>query len=269
MNICIASDKRLAAETGITIRSKRFQRRMLKKFVRRLLTLTPYRIVRHAENRFQGIDHCLRHLGKLGYAPRRILDGGAYDGTFALACHAIFPAARIDMIEPQFATRPTLEALARAKGFAFHPQALTQQRGTMRFYCNEIPDDGAHVERASDPPGTTVDVEGVALDDLFGASLDSADRALLKLDLQGWELVALKGGPVTLARVEVLLIEVSIFKQHYEPSIPELVAFLDRAGFELYDVGSLSGRTRDDRLRQGDLVFVRRGSALLADSGWE
>ncbi len=242
---------------------------MLKEFVRRLLTFTPYRIVRHAENRFQASDHCLRHLGKRGYAPRRILDGGAYDGAFALECHAIFPGARIDMIEPQFATRPTLEALARARGFAFHPQALTEQRGTVRFYCNEVPDSGAHVAFASDLPDDIVDVEGVALDDLFGARLDAGDRTLLKLDLQGWELAVLKGGPVTLTRVEVLLIEVSFFKQNYEPSIPELVTFLDGAGFDLYDVGSLSGRTRDDRLRQGDLVFVRRGSPLLADDNWE
>ena len=47
-----------------------------------------------------------------------------------------------------------------------------------------------------------------------------------------------------------------------------MVAFFDQSGFDLFDVAGLMGRRRDDRLRQGDFIFVRRGSALSADTGW-
>ena len=47
-----------------------------------------------------------------------------------------------------------------------------------------------------------------------------------------------------------------------------LVAFMAAANFILYDIGSLAARARDNRLRQGDFVFVREDSDLLTDSAW-
>jgi hypothetical protein len=68
----------------------------------------------------------------------------------------------------------------------------------------------------------------------------------MKLDLQGYELHALAGSERTL----------------------ELMTWLDRKGFVLYDIAALSARARDGRARQGDLIFVRRTSALAADTAW-
>jgi hypothetical protein len=91
---------------------------------------------------------------------------------------------------------------------------------------------------------------------------------LMKLDLQGYELHALAGSERTLAKTEVILTEVSFFAQRYEPTILELMTWLDRKGFVLYGVAALSARARDGRARQGDLIFVRRTSALAADTAW-
>jgi len=71
-----------------------------------------------------------------------------------------------------------------------------------------------------------------------------------------------------LSSIEIILTEVSFFSQAYEPSILELLAFLDEKGFLLYDVAALAGRTRDNRLRQGDLIFARKGTRLLEDGNW-
>ena len=92
---------------------------------------------------------------------------------------------------------------------------------------------------------------------------------LLKLDLQGYELHALRGGAAFLRSAEAILTEVSFFAQAYEPPIAELVSFLNDNGFQLYDVAALGGRPRDNRLKQGDLIFVRFGSQLLEDGRWE
>ncbi|MEM1300700.1 MAG: hypothetical protein AAGH68_15615 [Pseudomonadota bacterium] len=48
--------------------------------------------------------------------------------------------------------------------------------------------------------------------------------------------------------------------------ISELFACLDRVGFELHDVASISSRRCDGRARQGDFVFVRRSSPLVAEA---
>jgi hypothetical protein len=39
-------------------------------------------------------------------------------------------------------------------------------------------------------------------------------------------------------------------------------------GFAVYDVAALASRPSDGRVRIGDLIFVRRGSALMDDDRW-
>jgi hypothetical protein len=111
-------------------------------------------------------------------------------------------------------------------------------------------------------------VAAATLDALFD-SVKRDDRPLLKLDLQGYELHALQGGARLLKSVEAILAEVSFYAQAYEPPIATLVSFLSDNGFQLYDIASLSGRARDNRLHQGDFIFVRGGSQLLQDGRWD
>jgi hypothetical protein len=116
---------------------------------------------------------------------------------------------------------------------------------------------------------SAVPVATATLDELFGSLIHEDHHALLKLDLQGYELHALSGGIALLHSVEIILTEVSFFSQAYEPPLVDLMTFLDCNGFLLYDIAALAGRTRDNRLKQGDFVFARKGSALLQDGQWE
>ena len=106
------------------------------------------------------------------------------------------------------------------------------------------------------------------LDTLLAAEIAKEDRCLLKLDLQGWELEALKGAAGILDRMEVILCEVSFYAQAYEPSIETLMHFLDKNDFALHDIAALAARPRDNRAHQGDFLFVRRNSPLMADTAW-
>lgn len=237
---------------------------MLTSLVKRLMALTPYRISRRRENRFDATHSCLPHLREMGYAPRLVIDGGAHLGAFAEAAHAAFPEAEIHLIEPQPACRAPLEALARQRGWFFHACALSDHSGTVRMACDAKPNTGAYVTTAGE---ATVDVPAATIDSLLGARLTLEHHALLKLDLQGHELRALRGAAASLPMVDVALVEVSFFQQG-APTIPEIVDFFDEKGFDLFDIVGLAGRTRDGRLRQGDFVFVRRGSVLSADTAW-
>jgi hypothetical protein len=129
------------------------------------------------------------------------------------------------------------------------------------------PTTGAHIALNA-TADSTVSVEVSTLDRLFVSKISSGDRTFLKLDLQGYELAALTGGEGVLNHIEVILTEVSFFAQAYEPSLAALIHFLDDKGFDLFDIAALSGRTRDNRLKQGDMIFVKRCSALLADTRW-
>lgn len=239
---------------------------MMKRLVKSLMEHTPYRIVRHyGANRFHAIEQCLQIMKARGFAPRIIVDGGAHIGSFSLAARAIFPAAVIHCVEPQPACREPLRTVCAERGFFFHECALAEKPGRVDLAATAEPNTGVHVASGRED---AISVAAETLDNLFG-SVSRDDRALLKLDLQGYELHALQAGVAFLRSAEAILTEVSFYAQAYEPPIAALVGFLNDNGFQLYDIASLAGRARDNRPRQGDFVFVREGSELLTDTGWD
>lgn len=233
----------------------------MKSLIKALVALTPYRIVRRAENRFEAFQYSLSALKSCGFAPTIIIDGGAHLGSFAELAARLFPHAEIHMIEPQAACQGQLRKLATR--FHLHSVALgdsDDMANGLHLAATSAPSTGAHISAKGQA------VEVATLDDLFDDR--SEDRIFLKLDLQGYELRALKGGEHMLERVEVILTEVSFFAQAYEPSILTLMSYLDERDFDLFDIAALSGRTRDNRLKQGDFIFVKRGSSLSKDTSW-
>lgn len=249
-------------------RSRRDMKSLLKAALRR----TPYRVIRARDtNRFEAIEETLTSLSRRRFAPRIVLDGGANVGDFARLARRVFgEGLEIHLFEPQPACQPLLEVLARQSGFILHAAAI----GSVNDQVLELAIDpvavttGAHVAPVGSKEAVTVPIPVLTLDRQFDKTLNVSDRTLLKLDLQGWELEALRGAVSILPRIEVVLIEVSFFAQAYEPSIAALVRFLGCAGFDLHDVASLSGRSRDNRARQADFVFVNRRSPLATDTAW-
>ena len=240
----------------------------MKAIIKSLIARTGYRVIRRTDmNRFQAIEECMSGLGARAYRPRVIVDGGAHLGQFALLARKTFPdAEEFHLFEPQQACLEPLRKLCASERFVLHECALSGRPGTLRFLRTEQPNTGAHV--VEDEAAATL-VEARTLDEVFETKLDRGCRALLKLDLQGHELDALRGGAKSLRSIEVVLTEVSFYVQSHVPMAAEIIAFMGGIGFVLYDVASLSGRRRDNRLREGDLVFVRQDSPLLEDRRWE
>jgi FkbM family methyltransferase len=242
---------------------------MLKRVAKAVVSRTPYRVVRdQGVNRFQGIDAALANLRVRGFNPDLIIDGGAHLGDFALLAARVFPDARYHLIEPQRACMDHLRRVAQSRGWTVHPVALgAGDQSCVPFSHTDVPSTGAHVKEVASED--TVTIEVVTLNDLFGREISEHDRVLLKLDLQGYELHALRGADQVLPRIEVILTEVSFYAQAYEPSILDLMTYLQRFSLQVYDIAALTGRRRDNRAHQGDFIFVRQDSELLADTRWE
>ena len=96
------------------------------------------------------------------------------------------------------------------------------------------------------------------------------DRALLKLDLEGHELPALRGATALLQAVEVVVIEAQVYDVNPNglPIFRDVFELLCKHDFELYDFASLRGRPRDLRLCMPDAVSARADSAVAADRSW-
>lgn len=247
----------------------------LKTLFKRALRQTPYRLVKaDHSNRFQAQDELLLGLKARGFQPQHVIDGGANVGAFAQVTRRIWPSAQIHMVEPQLSCKPFLEALASKPGFSIYSVALGAEHGSVFMAADPATTStGAHVVLAP-PDGSdaarsnVIEVPVARLDALFGEIIGTADNTFLKLDLQGFELQALKGGTAISPKIEAALVEVSFFAQAYEPPIAALVRFFDEHGFDLHDIAAIAARRRDNRAHQGDFLFVNRSSALAKDTRW-
>jgi hypothetical protein len=93
--------------------------------------------------------------------------------------------------------------------------------------------------------------------------------ALLKIDVQGYELEVLKGAEKSLVFTEAILAEVNLLDIHAGASLmAELIGWLNERDFVAFDVCDFVRRPLDRALWQIDMIFARRNGPLRADKRW-
>jgi FkbM family methyltransferase len=208
-------------------------------------------------------------LARGGHDFRTIIDAGANVGQFARASAELFPRAKVYSIEALPEVAKTFRAnLADRPSVRLFETALGSHGGTIRFYPNSYSQSSSALplEDAGGPKHRgqrqlePIDLPVIRLDDLLGGeSLEGP--VLLKLDLQGFELEALRGAPEVLSRCDCVLAE-TVFAAAYrgEPLFGELQAYLGERGF---DFKRPLAFLKDDagQIYQMDALFERRAGA--------
>lgn len=242
----------------------------MKALVRRLVERAGYVVHRAPAHRFDAMETLLRQLRQNGYRPGVVVDCGANRGQWFGIASSVFADSAFHLVEAQRECWPALDDAAARRGRTrVHRTAVTAP-GVTRVRMHRGGDQistGAFVMTPSEPYNADVDASATTLDALFADVVEQGDRALLKLDIEGHEIEALRGATALLARVEVIVCEVRFFDVNGSgrPLFGDVMAFLAERGFALFDFASLSSRLRDQRLWLGDAVFIRRGSPLGAD----
>lgn len=210
----------------------------------------------------------LENLRAAHFAPRQIIDAGAFHGDWARLAHQIFPTAHLLLLEPQPALAGPLAALCtRLPAAKFRPCLLGRAEGEAAFLLQASNSRVVQADHVAGPGETVLRVpvstlERVAREEAF------EDCDLLKLDLQGHELEALAGAGPLFGRAEVVLCEVSWLRLGSVPLAHEVVATFGAHGYRLYDVMGFNYRPLDRALWQTDFIFVRETSPLLASRAW-
>jgi FkbM family methyltransferase len=228
----------------------------------RVLWFAPYRAALLRYRVFASTEH---DQVLSGLALDTVIDIGANRGQFALCIRRLYAQARIFSFEP-------LQGPSRqfARNFRHDPRArlfnvaISTERGAVAMHVTQWDVSSSllpigQAQRDSFPFAHESRQEIVTtapLTDCLGEA-DMQGTVLLKLDVQGYELTALKGCGVILDRCQYVYVEVSFVELYIGQALAtEIVALLFSKGFELRCVANLS-RGRSVRPIQADFLFAR------------
>lgn len=101
-------------------------------------------------------------------------------------------------------------------------------------------------------------VQVTTIDRFFRGDMSLKGAVFLKLDVQGYELEALKGALQSLNMITLLQVELSFVPVYkHAPLFIEIVSFLKKQGFELFTLLPGFKDTKSGRLLQADGIFVK------------
>ena len=196
-------------------------------------------------------------------APAVIYDIGANIGTWTCLAKSLFPAARVEAFEPlgthhaAFAQTAAPFANVHLHGVALGSAPAVLEMNVMDFSdassflpINDAASAEFHVHTARREA-----VPVVRLDD-FRREHTLPPPDLISLDIQGFELEALRGAPECLRHARAVLCEVS-FREYYhgQPLFHEIAAHLGAHGFGLRAVGA--NTPVGDLIGQTDALFLK------------
>jgi FkbM family methyltransferase len=232
---------------------------------RKLMKLLPTRGFRRGLQ--HGVAASVEHQALLKSIPlATLIDVGANIGQFSLLARTLHPAVRIHAFEPLSRPAGRFEHLFSADPqTTLHRCAIGPESSVSSMYVSGRDDSSSLLpitdEQVRFAAGTaTVGREQVTvrrLDDVIGAS-DIVCPAMLKLDVQGFELSALKGCGRLLDLMDFIYVEVSFVTLYQGQALAdEIIQFLFAQGFSM---AGANNPTFDEagHCIQADLLFRRR-----------
>jgi FkbM family methyltransferase len=208
-----------------------------------------------------------RLTSELSKSNTMIFDIGANRGQTAQAYRARFPNAEIYCFEPfPDAVAALQQAFCSDRNIHIIPKAISEETRRSIFYVNGFdatnsllprPTTGKRYYPNYAAPKQTIEVEVVTLDE-FVSENDISAIDILKFDIQGGELMALRGaaGLLKAGTVSLIYTEIS-FIAHYEkaPLFNEIWTFLQQFGYSLFNIYD-TVTAANGQLRYGDALFV-------------
>lgn len=209
-----------------------------------------------------------RLLEGLGITTPIIFDVGANQGQSVRNYRRVFPDATFHCFEPFPASVAVLQkCLGNDPRVVINPLAVADQSGKREFYVNEA----MHFTNSFFPrpiqarryfPKQAMMESRISVNcttiDAYLREKKPLKIDILKMDIQGGEVMALRGAVDTLTQhVPHVVYTETFFVPHYQgaPLLYDLWSFLAEYGYTLFDLDSLN-RAHNGQLRFGNVLFV-------------
>lgn len=195
-----------------------------------------------------------------GVAPHCVVDVGVASGTPGILD---FPDCYYVLVEalPEFEV--DLRELLESRDGEFHLCAAGDSNYRAQLRRGSTIWDASLIwePRPEDPVVDVRRLDGLIRNEVL------RKPALIKFDIQGHELAALDGLGSLLDSFDYVIVEATLNPMK-GPDLADLVIYLHRRGFVVYDIIGVENRPLDGALGQIDLVFVPMEADIRANKQW-
>ncbi len=248
----------------------------MKNLVRNILRKRGYELTKISYRNDTGkMDACLKGLKSRGLNCTTIVDVGANKANWSKMAKKIFPEAKFHLIEPQIEMKSYLDDFVNTYENATYSLAgAGAEKGTLTLTIWDDLAGSSFLPETNQEllgEGKQREVEILTIDNLISQGTIDIPT-ILKLDIQGFELEALKGAKSTFGKTEAYIMEVSLFHFSNVPGVPifsDVINFMLERDYVVYDFPGFARRPLDGALGQCDICFVKEDSFLRKSSEWD
>lgn len=208
------------------------------------------------------MGEALDFIKKQGMMPNTIFDVGVANGTFDL--YETFPDSRFVLIEPLEEFSNKMLSLKNKYNVEIVNAAASNVEGITTF---NVHDDLVGSSLLNEVEGEFVDgakrtVPTIRIDQLV-KERELPPPFLIKVDVQGAELMVIEGSEAVLDKTDVIILEVSLFGFFVGgPQFFDVITYMKEKGFVVYDMFDGRNRLIDNALAQVDIMFVKENGIL-------
>jgi FkbM family methyltransferase len=193
----------------------------------------------------------------LGFKPQTVIDVGVAYQTSEL--YEEFKDSDILLIEPLVEFEPFLRKICSSYRGQYVLAAAGENPGVAVLNVHDDKFGSSFLKEVEGPEidGSPRQVPIVTIDQVCSEK-NLKGPFLIKIDVQGAELLVLRGAKRVLQETKVVILEVTLFGTMVGgPQLNDVVSKMKELGFVVYDICGFLYRPLDNALCQVDMVFVR------------
>ena len=205
----------------------------------------------------------LANAKRIGFRPGTIIDCGFAYGTDGL--FGVFEDAVHILIDPVKEAEPAMQRFCEEHpGSIYFNVAVSDAEGSAQMVTRKGVTGSSFHTKYAKREDQMREVPVATLDSLL-AGRDLPKPYILKLDIEGHELHALRGAQETLQHTEMVIMEIGTWAEDHRrgrPSMMDLFRYMEDIGYVFYEFVEPGFRPIDGALYMFDAVFVRTDSVV-------